>query len=188
MAELTIYTEEEFPSDLEWQALSFVRIEWSSTFSKETRLTKHLWRGRHPAHLVIAEEGVLISYAAVTRNVAEHAGTTYTTYGLSSVLTYPSFRREGYGRQVVDAAAHLIEESSDADLALLWCEPHLVHFYRQSGWVLMEDVTVLMGSKEDPHTYEEPNLVVMMLFPSEKGRMAQRTLREHPMYIGEHGW
>jgi predicted acetyltransferase len=187
VAELSIYTEADFPPELEWQALSFVRIEWASTFTKEERLTKHLWSGQNPTHLVIAEAGVLISYAAVTRTVTEHAGSTYTTCGLSSVLTYPSFRREGYGRQVVETATQVMEQSG-AELALLWCEPHLIPFYRQSGWLLMEHLMVLVGSKEHPHPYTEPQLVVMMRFLSDKGRMAQQTLQEQPIYVGEHSW
>ncbi len=61
-----------------------------------------MWRGWNPAHFVVEQEEVLISYATVIETTLDHAGETYKTLGLSSVFTYPPFRGEGHARGVVD--------------------------------------------------------------------------------------
>src|ERR1051326_7350553 len=146
MPQLVTYQAENFPPDIECQAVSFIRIEWP--MPRDAQFEKHIWRNWQPTHVVMAEQGVLISYACVIRTTIEHDGYTYKVAGLSSVFTYPAFRRGGYGGKVVAAATQAIA-ISDADLGMLWCSPALEAFYAKSGWVSTTSET-LVGDHSHP--------------------------------------
>jgi hypothetical protein len=87
MTQLHIYLGNDIPPDIECQVVSFLRVHWLWTFSGENRLNRNMWRGWNPAHFVIEQEEVLISYATVIETTLDHAGETYKTLGLSSVFT-----------------------------------------------------------------------------------------------------
>jgi GNAT superfamily N-acetyltransferase len=59
-----------------------------------------------------------VSRLEVVWDVLHHAGDAYTTYELSGVFTYPAFRKQGYGLQLVQSAKDYIERRGDADLVL----------------------------------------------------------------------
>jgi predicted acetyltransferase len=181
MPELLTYQHDEFPSELNCQAVSFMRVEWpwiDGGMLKET-----YGRSLRPVHFVVVEAGVLISYAAVIRMQVEHAGETYRMLGLGSVFTYPSFRKQGHGRQVVDAATRYVE-NSDADVAALFCRPALEGFYAASGWEPIKGVATLTGDRDAP---EEHDAVRLMIFVSEKGKAGRPAFETQPLYV-EHGW
>ena len=139
------FRNEELPADLKCQILSFQRLVWPEDFTGEDRLRDWIQPARyHPVHVVIVDGGVLVSYAGVTWKELAHAGQVYTTYGLSGVLTYPMFRGQGYGRQVVEAATAIVR-SSDADIGLFTCLPSLSGFYAASGWIPMEQAELRSG-------------------------------------------
>lgn len=188
MAQLLVYSENDFPPEIECQAVSFVRVQWSFVFSGEDRLNQHMWRGWNPAHFVIEEAGVLISYATVIETTVEHAGEAYRTMGVSSVFTYPSFRREGYGRRVVEELTSYIQDS-EADIAILWCEPELENFYSKCGWVATRSNT-LVGTKENPRVADDPDYpnTRMMLFVSARGKAAHAAFEAEPLFVGAHTW
>ena len=189
MAQLRVYRDNDIPPDIECQAVSFVRVQWSFAFSGENQLNRHMWRGWNPTHFVVEQKGVLISYATVIETTLDHAGETYETLGLSSVFTYPSFRGEGHGRRVVDAATHYSRERH-ADIAVLWCEPALERFYKRSGWAATRGSETLVGSREDPMVEDDPDhpSTRMMLFVSEKGKAARAAFERQPLFVGEHTW
>lgn len=134
MVEQRFFTDDDFPAALKCQVLSFQRIVWWEGFAGELRLRDWIHqKDSHPVHFVIFEQHVLICYAGVVWKHLQHAGEAYKTYGLTGVLTYPAFRRQGYGRRIVDAATAYILRS-DADLALFTCNPSRRDFYSASGW------------------------------------------------------
>ncbi len=113
MVELVTYADDELPADLKCQVLSFQRIQWPEGFVGVNRLRDWIHHPElHPAHFVLVENGVLISYAGVLWKDLEHAGAVYKTYELSGVLTYRAFGRQGYGRRVVAAATAYIREAT----------------------------------------------------------------------------
>ncbi len=103
--------------------------------------------------------------------------------GLGNVLTYPSFRGRGYGRRILDAATRYIQ-TSDADVAALFCDPALEGFYSKSGWETIKGVATLTGAREAPTEYDA---LRMMLFVSDRGRAGRGEFETQPLYI-EHGW
>lgn len=185
MVELVTYTGEELPADLKCQVLSFQRSQWPEGFVGVNRLRKwiHLPE-QHPTHFVLVEDGVLIGYAGVLWKYLQHAGEVYKTYGISGVLTYPAFRRQGYGSRVVAAAtAHI--RGSDADIGLFTCAPHLKDFYSASGWIPREGAVLLGGPRAAPYPSEE---LTMMGFFSEKGKRGRSVFASMPIYFDGDLW
>lgn len=185
MPEVLCYRHHEFPAHLNWQALSFMRLEWPFIFTGKDRLRKETYdAASSPVHFAVCEEGVLISYAALIRTRLKHAGEAYRAYGLGNVFTFPSFRGEGHGGRVVRAATEHFRGSGEADVAALFCEPGLRTFYSRAGWEPMEGATTLTGAEHSPQVCEG---LRMMLFLSEKGRAGREAFESVPLYV-EHVW
>lgn len=185
MVELLTYVGEELPADLRCQVLSFQRIQWPDGFMGVNRLRDWIHHPEHhPTHFMLVESGVLISYAGVLWKYLEHAGEVHKTYGLSGVLTYPAFGRQGYGSRVVAAAtAHI--RGSDADIGLFTCAHHLKDFYSASGWIPMEDTVLLSGPRSASYPTEE---LVMMDFFSEKGKRGRSVFASMPVHFDDDLW
>ena len=175
MPELQIYEDASFPSDLNWQAVSFMRVEWpwiNGGMFKQTHAAE-----RNPRHFALVEEGLLLSYATVIHTHLTHAHVEYTVCGLGSVFTYPACRSKGYGRLIVDAATRSIEQSS-ADLGLLFCQPALEGFYAKSGWQAFKDTPLFLDSLS-----QESASLKMMLFLSEKAQAGRAAFETLPLYV-----
>jgi hypothetical protein len=184
MPELAIYPMQELPLHIKCQITSFVRIQWSWVFEGEARLWDY-FAGKedfHPVSFVLTEGELLISHAEVNQRKLEPAGDTYKTYGVSGVFTYPSFTKEGHGKRVVAEATDYIRKS-DADIALLFCNEPLSHFYTPHGWTQLEK-SVLYGDKDNP----EVDDVSMILYVSEKAKQARSTIESKPIYVGPYTW
>jgi hypothetical protein len=186
MTEIKIYPGSDLPPHLKCQIVSYVRIQWPFAFEADPFADWHAARrDTHPVALTLAKRGVLISHADVNWRFLDHGGETFKVYGLSAVFTYPVFREQGCGHQIVDAASAYIDES-DADVAMLFCLPELTAFYAASGWVLMDRATILYGERGNPETDTIGRM--MMRFVSEKGRRAKAGFEHHPVYVGEYVW
>jgi GNAT superfamily N-acetyltransferase len=180
MPQLQIYPHQQFPSHLNWQAVSFMRVEWPSILLGGDRLGRETYPAdAHPVHFVIAEQDMLISYAAIMQLVLAHAGSRYAVAAFGNVFTFPAFRREGYGRQIVDAAVQFIQTST-VDLGIMFCKSHLLDFYRASGWEAMDGAGTRIGTSSSfsDHPYHR-----LMLFVSEHGQQARSAFAQFPLYI-----
>ncbi len=112
MVERVIYPAEELPPHLKCQVLSFIRMVWPDGFVGPNRLRSWITgTDQHPVHIMLVEKGLLISQVEVVWKYLEHCGETYKAYGLTGVLTYPSFRGQGHGRAVVDAGTEYLQNS-----------------------------------------------------------------------------
>lgn len=179
MPKLTVYTQPDFPAIYKWQAIAFMRMEWPSIFEGDNLYMPETYPPElEPVHFVVAEGDTLISYGALLRLDITHAGSEYRVYGFGNMLTFPPFRRRGYGGQILQAATHWIQES-DVDVAILFCDPRLEVFYAAQRWVPTPSPTRLGG----PDGYEEYEPLRMMLFVSEKGRRGKAAFETQPLYI-----
>ena len=179
-----LYESQDVPERFKCQILSFVRIEWDELFSGDLRLRD--WTSKpemHPITFLLEEEGVLISRLEVVWNTLQHTGEAYKTYALSGVFTYPAFRKQGYGLQLVQSAKDYIEQQADADIVLF--HSTLKGFYEQAGFERMDQLVTLVG---DPHHPERSDEVGFMLFLSEKGKQARNSFEKGPVYVGETIW
>jgi GNAT superfamily N-acetyltransferase len=134
-------------------------------------------------HVSAGRRGVLISRLEVVWDVLAHTGETYLTYGLSGVLTYPAFRKQGYGLQLVQSAKAYIEQQTEADLVLF--HSTLTGFYEQAGFERMDHLITLVG---DPHHPERSLETAFMLFLSDKGRRGRSRFEKASVYGGESIW
>ncbi len=178
MTPLLIYSHDEFPASLRWQAVSFMRVVWP--FIDGGMLRETYPAALRPVHFALVEDDLLLSYAATFRLSIEHAGEGYEMGCLGNVFTYPGSRGRGYGRRVVGAATARIRESG-ADVAALFCEPDLGGFYAASHWEPIQEAgTVLTGGGGEA---EELDAVKMMLFVSDKGRLGRRAFETLPLRV-----
>jgi GNAT superfamily N-acetyltransferase len=181
MVEQYLYASADFPEALKCQALSFLRVEWPGGFRGENRLRNWITKeADHPIHLVLVEAGLLISHTNVVWKYLEHAGITYKTYGLTGVFTYPSFRGQGYGSQLIGAATAYIQ-ASDGDIGMFHCDPGLCNFYARHDWEALEQATTYLGSNEKFLVDDE---VLMMQFLSPKGQQGRASFEREPIYFG----
>ena len=185
MIEELIYPTNEMPAHLKWQILSFLRIEWPNGFTGPNRLRDWISREEdHPVSFTLVERNILISHAEVVWKYLEHAGQTYKVYGLAGVFTYPAFRGQGYGTRVVALATAYIDRN-DADVGMLFTQPHLKGFYSRNGWLPMEKTVVLIGSNQDPVVSDQ---LLLMRFVSEKGKKNRTAFETVPVHFGEDTW
>jgi GNAT superfamily N-acetyltransferase len=178
------FASQDVPERFQCQILSFVRIEWPELFSGNLRLRD--WTSKpelHPVTFLLEEEGVLMSRLEVVWDVLHHAGAAYKTYGLSGVFTYPAFRKQGYGLQLVQSAKDYIEQRGDADIVLF--HSTLKGFYEKAGFERMERLVTLVGDPQNPERSDETGF---MLFLSEKGKRGRNSFEEEPVSVGETIW
>jgi GNAT superfamily N-acetyltransferase len=181
VAELLTFTSAEFPESLKWQALSFLRVQWPGGFTRENRLRDWITReDDHPIHIVLVEQNILISHTNVVWKYLNHDGVNYKAYGLTSVFTYPSFRGQGHGSQVIAAGTAYIQKR-DADIAMLYCDESLRNLYAKQGWNHIEMSTTYIGNREQPELVDDE--ILMMLFLSSKGQHGRAAFETRPIHF-----
>ena len=179
MAQLTIYHQTDFPAIYKWQAIAFFRMEWPSIFHGENLYMSETYPPElDPVHFVMAEGETLMSYATILRLNLDHCGVDYKIYGFGNLLTFPPFRRRGYGGQILQVATDFIRRS-DVDGAILFCDRRLEPFYAKRGWISTPSPTRI----GEPDRYEEYPPSRMMLFVSDKGQRGRVDFDSQPFYI-----
>jgi predicted N-acetyltransferase YhbS len=144
-----VYRRSEFPRLLEQQVFDFGRIVWSDGLEPE----EDRFRDRmHPVtddtmHFVRAAGTLLVSHVQVIPIELEGRDGPVWIGGVSSVLTYPAFRREGHSSALLRRAANHIEASGMA-LGMLFCDEDTVPFYERLGWHPLEHGRVI--ARDDP--------------------------------------
>lgn len=180
MSELLCYAQSDLPVEYACQVLSFLRVHWPGGFTGENRLRSWITRAEdHPVSYLLVEAGLVISHAQVVWKSLDHAGETYKAYGITGVLTFPSFRDQGYGLRVVQAATDAIARS-DADVGMFFCDPGLADFYARCGWLPMPDTITWLGPRDGLVASDE---LLMMQFFSEKGRRGRAAFERGPVYF-----
>ena len=180
MSKLTIYPQADFPAILKWQAISFIKTEWPFVFSgDDLYLTEPCLPELDPVHFALSEGESLVSYASIFRLPVDHAGATYQVYGFGNLFTFPPYRHQGYGRQVLASATAFITDS-DIDVAILFCEPELEPLYTMYGWQMAQAPTRI-GT---PKRYEPLEGVIKMnLYVSPKGQQGKADFETQPLYV-----
>ena len=177
------YSAEDLPTHFVWQMLDFARMQWYEDI-KNFGLPLHPEKW-HPSYFLIAEGQLLISSATVLWTTIQFQGQSYKIYGLGMVLTYPSYRKQGYGRQVIANATRYIRQDEKADLALLQTAPYLEGFYAEHSWEHTPKIQVLSGKPDNPI---DDDGWIMMQFLSERAQQERKTFEAHPFYLDVHIW
>jgi GNAT superfamily N-acetyltransferase len=184
--QLHIYTNNtDLPAAIRYQVHSFMRMVWFDYDDYNVELSVEEDETQ-PSHIAVTNGSTLIAFATVVWKTITHADEIYRCGGLANVMTFPHWRKRGYGRQVVDAATRIIRQSSEADIAMLWTAHGNVPFYNRSGWEAMPDMVTLIGAANKPHVYDEE--IAMMLFLSDKGKNNRAAFERERVYVGEWTW
>ena len=179
MPELTIYQQTHFPAIYKWQAIAFKRMEWSSIFYDDNLYMSETYLPElQPVHFVMAEDDSLLSYASLLKLNLTHTRNEYLIYGFGNLLTFPPYRRRGYGRQILQAATDFIRQR-EVDAGILFCDRLLESFCAEKGWISTPSPTRL-GS---PNHYEEYSPSRMMLFVTESGQRGAADFESPPIYV-----
>ncbi len=177
MPQLLIHGHRDFPAELHWQAISFMRMEWPGI--EGGMLTETYPAACRPTHFALVEGAVLLSYAAAIQLQIRHLGVDYRVDGLGNVLTYPGFRGRGGGTRVVRAATDHID-GRDVDIGALFCAPSLVPFYARCGWEPIRRVDTTSGPTASPQSIDE---VRMMRFVSAHGQAGSEGFETQPLHL-----
>jgi GNAT superfamily N-acetyltransferase len=185
MVQELIYPSKELPDHLKCQILSFLRIEWPEGFTGENRFRDWVSSDEnHSVSFMLVEHDILISHTEVVWKYLNHAGETYKAFGLTGVFTYPAFRGQGYGKQIVERGTAYIE-ASDADLGIFHCDSSLKEFYGAFGWIPIESAITLVGPRSN---YQVSDELMLMRFLTEKGKRGQPAFENIPLYFGKYTW
>ncbi|SDS38301.1 GNAT family N-acetyltransferase [Actinopolymorpha singaporensis] len=123
------FADDALPAELRWQVLSFLRIVWPEGFTGDLRYRDWITRAEYqPYHLLYVADSLVVSHLEIVDHEVGCDGVTYQAQALTSVLTFPPFRREGWASRLVATACRRIE-AGDGDLGLICCSPEKVGFY-----------------------------------------------------------
>ncbi len=177
-----VYANDTFPPHLLYQRIAFIRLLWEDSYAE---MPPHLMPldPRYVRHEVYAEGDALVSSASVIKTTVFLGEIDLTCYGLSGVMTYPYFRKRGFGGDLRDRVTAFIEAQPDADLGLLWTS--VAPFYEVRGWKSICSGKRVFGDRAKPTVRDE---TTMMLFLSEKARSLRDELEQGRLYIGERDW
>lgn len=184
MIQQHLFDSEELPEKFKCQILSFMRVAWFEEFQGKNRLRNWIKSPEmHPVHFLLEEEDILISHVAVVWKLLTHADQEYKAYGFTEVFTYPVFRRQGYGLQLIQSAKQYIEERGDADLIIF--HSTVRGFYEHAGFEPMNRMVTLIG---DPNSPRRSKDIGFIRFLSEKGNQGKRSFEEGTLYFGDDTW
>jgi RimJ/RimL family protein N-acetyltransferase len=112
MTSVQTYLHHQFPEIYKWQVLSFMKVEWPFIFFGDDQFSEDTYPPElDPVHFVIAKGNAVISHAELIKIDLRHAGIDYLAYGFGNVFTFPPYRGQGYGQEVVAAGTTYILKS-----------------------------------------------------------------------------
>lgn len=170
-----------FPEGLRSQVLTFLRVTAPEGFEGELRYRDWITRPElEPYHLLYVARGLVVSHLEIIRATLEHEAVEYELRSITGVLTFPSFRHEGWASRLVREAVRRIDVSG-ADIGIVYCDPALAGLYASCGWSPMERVRTVIGpNREDAAESRELALVRLL---SEKGRAGMDRLSASPIWL-----
>lgn len=186
MPEFQIYTDETLPDAYAYQRLAFIRIHWADVYVEHPDTPLKPVIEPESRHFLFTAGEALISAASSVRREIDCDGVPYVCYGMSAVMTFPFFRKNGYGSQVVKAATDHMKAQPDADVALLWTSPDRGPWYSKFGWEVMEGLTVWVGDPQNPR--HDDDSFLMMIFISDRAQKNRESILNSRIYIGRYSW
>ena len=183
MLHLLQFLQQDCPEPLREQILDMMQREWPQAFEKTRR--ERPWPEHpetHPTSFVLLEANTVISHVAVPWKIINHEGQTYRAFGLSEVMTHPSYRHQGFGLQLVKEATSFIQKSNP-DIGLFTCQPPLVSFYTQAGWEHIPNTPLIGGVRNKPFRSDSLGLSTMMRFFSEKAQQHRSAFEGTDIYL-----
>jgi hypothetical protein len=185
MIELKQYRRHEIPQLFAAQIVSYQRIQWPSLKARSNRLWECNDVNRDYMHFMMVDEEIVISHASVNWRDVSLGGERFSVWGMSSVFTYPAFRKGGFATKTVSAATDFMRQGS-GDVAMLFTGEHLINFYSAIGWEQTPAARIFYGDPDQP--IQKTDNVIMMLFMSDRGRAARERFAEEDVFVGPQTW
>lgn len=183
MIELLTFLQEDCPIFIKEQLISMMRHEWPQAFEG---MGEHvLWPenpATQPTSFILIEDNIVISHVAVPWKYIKHEDHTYKVFGLSEVMTNPSYRHQGFGLKLVKEATSYISKS-DADIGMYTCQPALVSFYTQGGWEHIQNTNLIGGTRDKPFRSDALGLSTMMRFFSDTAQQHRSDFEATDVYL-----
>lgn len=170
MIKLVQYPQADCSEGLRKQIILLQCIAWPPT--TESRIEDICWPADLDNYLTsfaLVDDNIAVSHVAVLGKDITHKGQAYRTLGLSQVVTHPSYRRKGFGLQIIKQAVSFIE-NSNPDISIFTCLPSLISFYSQGGWEYRADICLVGGTHENPFQSDSLGLATMIRFFSDKAK------------------
>lgn len=174
---------DKIPRDMERQIRSLLRAEWPAPGDEtDGPLTASEW---HPTYFILAEGGMVWSYARTVRARVTHLGRGLKLYGLGDVVTAPGLRGSGYGSRVVREATAHIRSDREANAAVLLTGPGLEAFYQRFGWEAAPELEVRTDEYDEHHRGDS---IPMMLFLSASAGSMRAGFHASPLVLPGDEW
>lgn len=175
------------PAHIYWQVQTFLRtMQWGEPFEDGDSLPPIEDDALHPTYAAVCNGDVLLAFAGLIQKTLTFADEEWICGGVGSVFTFPAFRKQGYGRQVVEAITAHMRRTPSIDFGLLWTNPRNQNFYAHSGWEVIPELTTLTGSESNPEIYDDE--VPIMVFCSQRAKVARALFEQGRLYIGPWTW
>ncbi|KEK24484.1 GNAT family N-acetyltransferase [Bacillus gaemokensis] len=182
MMKLLHFPQEDCPLYLKEQIISLMQQEWPEVFVSEKDVHWPDSPETYPISLVLVENHIVISHVSIPHTYIKHRDQTYKAYGLSEVMTNPTYRHQGYGLKLIKEAALFIEKQKP-DISIFTCKPNLVSFYRQGGWIEQPYTYLVGGTRLKPFRSDALGLSTMMRLFSDKALKHQHTFEETDIHL-----
>lgn len=157
---LVQYPQQDNSSALKKQIIALENTVWKSDKSGQDFPSAP---NTYVTSFVILEGSVAVCHAAVRKNILIHFGQKYSAYGLSEVVTHPSYQKMGLGSKILLEAANYIAYQHPA-LGIFTCEPSKVPFYAKGGWQPCNCACLVGGTEAHPFRSDQLGLTTMINF------------------------
>lgn len=105
------------------------------------------------------KDNKLISRAEVKEQETSFGGNYYKIIGVSGVLTRPLYCRQGYGTYLMKVINQYIL-AANTDMGMLFCQPALISFYKNTGWELCGPSETRVGTPSNYRHYVWQRLIL----------------------------
>lgn len=183
MIEWLQFKQADCPSYLKEQIISLMRQEWPQAFEDKDEDT--IWPDNpetQPTSFVLIENNIVISHLAVPWKHIKHEGQTYKAFGLSEVITHPTYRGQGFSLRLIKAAFKYIEKNSP-DISIFTCEPALVSLYTKGCWNHKQNINLIGGTHNQPFRSDSLGLSTMIYLFSDRAKNNRFSFEETDIYL-----
>lgn len=174
---------DECPLSIRQQAIALMKHEWPQAFEEISDFAA--WNDMpetDPVSFMLLKDDKVVSHVSVPWKYIRHEGQTYKAFGISEVVTHPSFRKRGYALQLMENAAAFIEDSQP-DISLFTCDASLIDFYKQCGWEHAKSACLIGGTKKLPLKSDDYGKAVMVRFFSKKAEEHREDFADAYVYL-----
>ena len=123
------------PGDAGWKrARQLLEEVWSPEVMATLRWRDVVWADADKRVLVADEQGDVLCHVGLFLRNATWGDRAVWIGGIGGVATRADSRGRGLAAAAMQRAVAELGGAGGADFGLLFCEPHLVPFYRRLGW------------------------------------------------------